>query len=63
MSKGQECHGVMQALAEPSCCPCAQALIFKPAQKMEAGHNRALYSIIAGIPSLQPIDPLCWWRL
>lgn len=32
--------GVMGALAEPSYCPSAQSLIFKPIQKMEAGHTR-----------------------
>lgn len=39
--------GVMGALAEPSCCPSAQALTFKPVQKTEAGPNRPCTASLA----------------
>lgn len=39
--------GVMGALAEPSYCPSAQSLIFKPIQKMESGHTRPCTASLA----------------
>lgn len=39
--------GVMGALTEPSCCPSAQALTFKPVQKTEAGPNRPCTASLA----------------
>lgn len=36
---------------------------FQTCSKDGSWPQQALYSIMADIPSLQPIDPLCWWRL
>lgn len=62
LSRRQECRGSDGSTGRAQLLPQCPGPDFQTCSKDGSWAQQALHSI-AGIPSLQPTDPLCWWGL